>query len=300
MSETFIGYEKTAALYDWAITRIFYRDAFAYYNDNDSFQASDTYFDYLNTIDANNGELLIIPTYKQFINYYINYLADKVKSEETSDDTEDNLHFISAYKAVLANFTNVDVKNYGLYYVAKEQVNYYGIKGLNTYFEQFKTDCTNEAYRNNILEKYAEWLTIEPGKQADNFSYPDLEGNMHSLTDFLGKYVYLDVWATWCGPCKAEIPHLDTLYSDLKENNIAIISISVDEDKQAWESMITADQPEWMQLYAGGWKTPVAEFFLIRSIPRFILLDREGKIIDANATRPSENIKEQILALEGI
>lgn len=300
LSAEFKETESTVALYDWALTRIYYQDAHRYFADEDSFKVSDNYYSFVDDLDLNKAELLRLHNFRNFIQHNYTRIGNEMYTADSNYANNDLGEILSNYEAAKSAYNNSDIKSYALFKVMKDQLDYYGIKDMNELYQNFLSDCNNESYKNYITEKYEKWLTIEPGKLAEDFTYPDMDGNEFSLSDFKGKYVYLDVWATWCGPCKLEIPHLDTLVNDLKENNVEIISISVDEDKEAWVEMISSDQPAWLQLYAGSWNTAVANFFQIRSIPRFILLDRDGKIIDANAQRPSENIRDQILALEGI
>jgi thiol-disulfide isomerase/thioredoxin len=300
LPENFVEMAHQTALYDWALTRAYYQDAHRYFSQNDSFSVSDNYYDFIKELDLDNPELIKIEKFRMFVQYYPsvaaqeNYLSD-------SEYQESEIGLLRAnYESASNTFSNPDIKTYSLFTVLKEQVDYYGIKNIESIYNDFLEKCTNESYKEYVQEAYGKWEAIKPGKKSINFSYPDLNGDYHSLEDFKGKYVYIDVWATWCNPCLAEVPYLDSLAHEMKNNNIEIISISVDEDKESWGNMIMRDNPSWLQLYAGGFESSVAEFFLIKAIPRFILLDREGNILDAHAQRPSKNIREFLLTLEGI
>jgi thiol-disulfide isomerase/thioredoxin len=129
--------------------------------------------------------------------------------------------------------------------------------------------------------------------------YENHDGTKTSLADLKGKNVYIDVWATWCGPCKAEIPALKVLEHDYEEKNIAFVSLSVDDPRahngswevanQAWRAMIKDKALGGIQLLAPkGWESEFIRAFKINSIPRFILLDTEGNILDPSAPRPSD------------
>jgi thiol-disulfide isomerase/thioredoxin len=124
---------------------------------------------------------------------------------------------------------------------------------------------------------------------------------MVALEDMRGKYVYIDVWATWCGPCKTEIPYLKKLEEEMHDRNIVFVSVSVDDSREDWENMVRDKELGGIQLFGGaGWNSSITEDYNIRGIPRFILIDRDGMIIDATAPRPSGNIKEVLLAQEGL
>ena len=130
------------------------------------------------------------------------------------------------------------------------------------------------------------------GEPAIDFNYPDIEGNKFSLASFKGKLVYVDVWATWCGPCKAEIPSLQKLETDYQGKDITFMSVSVDTDKEAWEKMVADKELGGVQLWADGW-SKITKDYAIFGIPRFMLFDTEGNVISTNAPRPSsEDIRE--------
>ncbi|WP_167610882.1 TlpA disulfide reductase family protein [Maribellus sediminis] len=154
----------------------------------------------------------------------------------------------------------------------------------------------------NIKEFEGVVATIEktkPGTVAPSFNYIDINGDMVSSESLLGKVVYIDVWATWCGPCRGEIPSLKKMEEELDDRPIAFVSISIDDDKEAWEKMVKEDELGGLQLFAeGAWQSDITKAYAIRGIPRFIMIDKEGKIVNANASRPSNpQTKEKLLEL---
>ena len=126
----------------------------------------------------------------------------------------------------------------------------------------------------------------KPGEMAIGFTYPNKDSVEFSLADFSGKLVYVDVWATWCGPCKAEIPSLQKLEGEYHDKNITFLSVSVDTDRQAWVDMVVNDQLGGVQLWADGW-SQITKDYAIFGIPRFMLFDQDGKVISTDAPRPS-------------
>ena len=126
--------------------------------------------------------------------------------------------------------------------------------------------------------------------------YENYKGGKTSLKDLRGNYVYIDVWATWCGPCKVEIPYLKKLEEKFHKKNIKFVSISVDSKnaKETWKKMIQEKEMGGIQLFANG-DQEFTTAYNVTGIPRFILLDTEGKIISANAPRPSSNQINELL-----
>ena len=137
------------------------------------------------------------------------------------------------------------------------------------------------------IEKFAAISNLpQIGEPAIDFTYMDKDGNEFSLSTFKGSLVYVDVWATWCGPCKDEIPALKTLEHDYHNNNITFLSVSVDTNKEAWINMLAEKQLGGIQLWANGW-TEITKSYAINSIPRFMLFDADGNVISLNVPRPS-------------
>jgi len=136
---------------------------------------------------------------------------------------------------------------------------------------------------------------------ASPFDYLNFKGGNTKLSDFNGKYVYIDVWATWCGPCIAEIPFLKKVEEKYEGKNIAFVSISVDvqKDFEKWKKFVKDKQLGGIQLFADkNWNSDFIKSFGINSIPRFILIDPSGKVVSADAARPSDSkLSEQLDAL---
>jgi thiol-disulfide isomerase/thioredoxin len=142
----------------------------------------------------------------------------------------------------------------------------------------------------------------QPGEPAIDFTYPDINNNLVSLSDFKGKYVYVDIWATWCGPCVYEIPFLVELEKQYHDKNIVFMSVSVDNDTnlEKWKAMIEEKGMGGVQLFASGWNSQIGNDYVISAtgIPRFMLFDTEGNVMDTNAPRPSsDEIKAILLRL---
>lgn len=163
-------------------------------------------------------------------------------------------------------------------------------------YEQFRkvTDpyaafLTAPSHLRRWNELCAKLYVAQPGKEAADFTYPDREGKTVSLSDFRGKVVLVDVWATWCGPCRAEVPYLVKLEKEMAGKEVVFIGVSVDErkDHQKWLEVLEKEQMEGVQLFADGWSKIVADY-KIKGIPRFMVFDREGKVVSADAPRPSD------------
>ncbi|TXD50855.1 MULTISPECIES: TlpA family protein disulfide reductase [unclassified Polaribacter] len=155
---------------------------------------------------------------------------------------------------------------------------------------------------------YAQNKVMGAGKMSPKFeNYTDIKGGTKSLDFYKGKYVYIDVWATWCGPCIQQIPYLQTLEKEYQNKNIEFISISTDEAQRSggswdaaekkWRAFVKKRNMSGVQLWAGK-DYSFQQAYQITGIPRFILVDPQGKIVEANAPRPSDpNLKALFTSL---
>ena len=140
------------------------------------------------------------------------------------------------------------------------------------------------------VSKNTDKANISAGKISPTFNFKDFNDKSTSLNDFKGKYVYIDIWATWCEPCKDELVPLQELNRTFN-TNIEFVSISVDylKDIKKWKSFIKANNLKGTQLIAdNNWYSDFIRAYKITTIPRFILIDPQGNIVDAQAPRPSQ------------
>lgn len=129
------------------------------------------------------------------------------------------------------------------------------------------------------------------GQPSPSFAYENFKGGTTKLEDFKGKYVYIDVWATWCGPCRQEIPFLQKVEEKYHGKKIEFVSISVDQvkDHEKWKKMVADKSLGGVQLFADkDWSSAFVQAYGINSIPRFLLIGPDGKVIDPDAARPSD------------
>ncbi len=154
-------------------------------------------------------------------------------------------------------------------------------------------------FQTNYEKEHANYVGLNKGDPSPKFNYPDQNGQNVSLDDLKGKYVYVDVWATWCGPCKKEIPFLKEMDEEYKGKNIAFVSLSIDkmEHKDKWLKMIEDEDLKGIQILADNdWNSEFVTAYNIKGIPRFILIDTEGNIVNSNAPRPSDPSLKEVLS----
>ncbi len=118
------------------------------------------------------------------------------------------------------------------------------------------------------------------GYPAINFTLPDVNGKNVSLSTYKGKYVLVDFWASWCGPCRGENPAVVAAYQKYKAKGFDILGVSLDNNKDKWKQAIEKDNLTWTHVSdLQGWKSEVAQKYGVTSIPFNVLLDKDGKIV---------------------
>ena len=167
-----------------------------------------------------------------------------------------------------------------------------GNTNIHEDYRQILPLFTTERMKNRLSEKYQSALETVSGKQSIDFDYENFSGGRKTLNDLAGKIVYIDVWATWCGPCIKEFPSLKELVQEYTDKKIEFVSISIDhkKDYEKWREMVSEKNIGGIQLYdSEGLNSSFMKAFNVGLIPRFIMLDKEGKIITSNAPRPSSD-----------
>lgn len=132
----------------------------------------------------------------------------------------------------------------------------------------------------NYLEKS---VTFNIGDSAIDFTLKDSNNKDVKLSSFQGKYVLLDFWGSWCGSCRIEHPNLSKLYNEYKDKGFEILSVSLDKDKQRWETAMNKDNMTWSNVCdTTGFSGDIAVTYKIFTVPLNFLIDKEGKIIAKN------------------
>ncbi|RAJ08464.1 thiol-disulfide isomerase/thioredoxin [Chitinophaga skermanii] len=167
-----------------------------------------------------------------------------------------------------------------------------------TYGQYFITPSQVER-KTQIVAEIAKKELANTKVPAIDFSYPDANGKQISLSSLKGKVVLVDVWATWCGPCKAEIPSLKALEEALRGKDIVFLGVSVDEKKdyEKWKQFVDKEGLKGTQVFASGW-SEITKYYNIKGIPRFMVFNKKGEVVSIDAPRPSEPALKKMLLEE--
>ena len=250
------------------------RDAYR----EDGFTADTAYYAFLREVDLDRSNADKGIAYYYFLDYY---LKEKYRLADTEED------FFDYVKRELSGRPLYEYYAFALASNFKKKL-----------YDHFGPDSPYPDLAKLVKTKYQKLEGMLEGNPAPAVVLQDTSGMDMPLAQLRGQYVYIDFWATWCGPCIAEMPALDTLQHDYADENIAFVSISVDKekDKQKWKDFVAKRELKGVQVWVDAENSRVfTEAFNIKQIPRFVLLDPEGRIVNANAPRPSDKHIRQLL-----
>ena len=279
-------------------------------------QADKFRFQMLNNLINKLGEDYFAGKTKGIITQYLDSEIDKIdfKDSVMFASNNDYRYFLSSY--FVAGLTSGDLKTLELYNeellemqkksivtTLKRGISFYNMEKLDLYYQTYVKLAANDKGINRIKEKYDRIKTLKKGSPSPSFNYPDSSGKNISLESLKGKLVYVDVWATWCGPCKAQIPFLKQLEEKYREEDIAFVSLSIDQLKNIskWKDMIVDKELEGIQIIADkAWRSKFVTDYVIEGIPRFILIDKDGNLMDPMAPRPAIYVEGEMQLNEEI
>lgn len=249
----------------------------------EAFKVSDSFpaFDAKTDLD-NESDYLFSNAYKQLVNAKFN---ENVQKNATPDD----MYMSALALPEIKKYKSPSIKN-GLAQALSFEISA-GNPNSATLYNDLMALSTSEKFKADITEKYNKIKSLAAGTPSPKFDYENHKGGKTSLESLKGKYVYIDVWATWCGPCRQEIPSLQKVEQQYHGKNIEFVSISIDakKDHEKWSKMVTEKQLGGTQLFADSdWSSQFIKDYAIDGIPRFILVGPDGKIVNADAPRPSD------------
>lgn len=256
---------------------------------------SEEYIAKMKSLMVEEDWLLQLDSYTNFMEGAVAYFAGKaLENQENASVKEKTLNVLNY---VLSNIKSQAVKEY---LVASFSISYIDSEGVDDAEEVkaiFNKEVTNPVMQAAFNSLYAQGSSVAKGSKAHGFKYLDINGKEVSLDDFKGRYVYIDIWATWCAPCREEYPHLQMLEKAFQGTNIiSFVSISIDQDEAKWKQTVKDEKMGGIQLHTGG-DEDFLNAFRVKGIPRFILINPEGRIENANMTRPSDPMTIEYLGM---
>jgi len=254
----------------------------------------------------NNEGALTCESYRAFLIYYITYFTSAENSFNKFTDYSVSFNRKLSYASAHLSGNSFKYWLSKYLYDECEKLNPETIKSAFAILARIDNKNVLSEMVNNHCKK---WINKKPepklaesGTSDFPFKLKGLDGKEHQLADFKGKVIYIDFWASWCGPCRQQFPFAKELHKKFSEKQlkeILFLYISIDNTEDVWKNAIEQNQLEGYHLISpGGWDSQVVRSFKINSIPRYMLIDKKGKVSNPDAKRPSsEEIQDDILKL---
>jgi thiol-disulfide isomerase/thioredoxin len=295
ISEEFNKKETKNINYEYLLGLGNYELYHGHYIENREFKVSEKFLDALKDLTFENEEdFLFSISYRGLTENNFRKMASKMMEIDSLLPSD-----ITYLKSII-NIKSDVIRNKLLYDDVQFGITY--TEDLESYYSLFSNASSDIENNKIIKEAYNNLKKLTPGSNSPKFTdYENNVGGKMSLEDLKGTYVYFDIWATWCGPCIAEIPSLKKMEKQFHGKNIRFVSISIDTEDayDKWKKMIVDKELGGIQLLADkNWKSQFVTDYMIKGIPRFILIDPQGKIVNANAPRPSD--KKLVATLNGL
>jgi len=246
--------------------------------------------------DLNNKKYLFSDSYIYFMEVgYFDYL--RVLSNKKGKPVVSLKSFwVDCLKIIDANYSG-KIKQLTLYRILSDALqncrSFEEINSYNTAFPNYIAMLPIKAQRDELngllTSKTNELLKTAIGKSAPAFTATDSLGKPYTLADFKGKVVLIDLWASWCMPCREETPYLAKVIEKYKrDNRITFMSIAVMDKIENWKNAMIKDKPTWLQLFDKDGS--VQRGYVANSIPKFILIGKDGNIVSFDTPMPNENV----------
>ncbi len=293
--DKFVKMEEGRITYFYANAMLMYPVSHLYLTQDTTMVLGDDYYKTLRQYVREDADLADIDEYR---NYMIE--TSHVLDEENKDVRQYYQKVVAEMNYMGEHFENEKVRESLIHHVAFTYVEGNGTDNItdlqNVYYAYVTSPRLNEIFK----QACAKWDKAAVGRQSPDFKGVDISGREMSLREFRGKYVYIDMWATWCGPCQKELPYLKNLEKRYDGRNITFVGLSIDKDKSKWEARVKSGELAGTQLHIGTGSQFQADY-RINGIPRFILIGPDGRIVNPDMTRPSSDDTVKILdSLKGL
>ena len=287
--DKFLKMEEGRITYFYANAMLMYPVSHLYLTQDTTMVLGQDYYDALRQYVKEDADLADIDEYR---NYMIE--TSHVFDEEGKDIRQFYPKVIAEMNYIGEHFENEKVRESLIHFLAFTYVEGNGTDNITDLQNLYYTYVTSPYLTEQFKQACAKWDKAAVGRPSPDFKGVDIDGKQMSLRDFRGKYVYIDMWATWCGPCQKELPFLKKLEEKYRNRNIVFVGLSIDADKAKWEARVKSGALAGTQLYIGKGSKFQSDY-RISGIPRFILINPNGRIVNPDMTRPSSEDTEKIL-----
>lgn len=275
----FKAQEKDRIFYENALALSFYPEFHPRLKPDSTYVPSADFYERFKDITRYEAPLMASNAYTNYIINSFGQLSRQAMPQHKGFDR------ISAY--LDSCVSDARVKEYIFNRYATSNLTRNGIEASREYIDAYPRYVSDSTLTAGFRTLYDEIYRLTPGQPSPAFDCETTDGGRRTLAEYAGNWVYIDIWATWCGPCRREIPHLKKLEEEMEGKPVKFVSISVDSDRDAWARLVKKQNMTGEQLHFDG-KDTFCDSYKVTGIPRFILIDPQGRIVNSDMTRPSD------------
>lgn len=279
----FSAYEKKSFEYQFGLELLNYQNNAAK-NGFTTFPAK--FKSYTTSLNLNDEDMAFNSYFKQFA---LNYLSRGAMEKYNAGSDKSVIRYFEYILDVMCEkISSEKIKSILVSEFMPQVLKDAGIADMRPFVSKLEKCCSDQKLIESVKRIAGQNAALYPGELAPDAVFYDASGTKSRISDYKGKVLYIDTWATWCGPCKREIPYLKTLEEEYHGKNVQFISVSTDKDINAWKNFIVKEQMGGLQLHqSDNFEETISKLYLVNSIPRFIIIDKAGRIVNADGPRPS-------------
>ncbi len=284
LDKDFTDIIKANIAYDTYGLLLEYPRYIAYFNpDQGAPVMPDGYYEFLDEATRFSDSALASRSYVGFLSSWLNYQYQK-----QGDDTDDEDAYFEKQYQIGVDFFDGSSRDFILSQVVISALNFGDFDKAQAMYDKYVAVAKDKDYKELVRKDFETILSLTPGNMAPEFTLTDIDGKKVSLRDFRGQVVYLDFWASWCGPCMREFPHAKDLKQKLKhQKDLVFLYVSIDTDEQAWRTTVAEHEIEGVHLNVPGTRLGAPLLYNVKGVPTFYIIGRNGRIFDNRPPRPS-------------
>ena len=282
LTPAFVDYYRAEITYDWAKELVSYPRNYERQNGRENEALPEDYYDILDQFELVDETAIGTSHYRTFLSrnflrlwqeWHDQPATKQMAAEERRDQFETYVPYNHAKRLlhgkVLYFFLAGEIVRdfqYGLFNIGEQR------------WAEFLQDNPYPEYTEVVKEIVLEASKVKPGQPAPGFTLDNLQGQSVSLSDFKGQAVFLDFWASWCGPCIEAVPHLEEIKQQTCDQKVVFLNISLD-SADDWHQAVDEHGLTGVHVHApGGWQAAVAQLYQVRSIPSYFLVGPDGRM----------------------
>lgn len=260
-----------------------------YHNKLAPMKVADNYYDFIDKLNFEKQKGLPAKNYVYFLQQYVDYLTRKPenKGKPQIQVIKENLEGEAYYYSMTRLLTSE---------CRRGRLATAGVE-----IKKFIEESPYQNYNNILRFAYNEAVGLNIGTKAPDFEFTDIDGNVVHLSDYKGKVVYIDFWATWCAPCRRYISYSQVLSKEMEGKDVVFLYISLDDNNTEWEGYVKTKSLDGVHIRAKGgygYHSKIAELYKVKALPSYFLVGKDGRIAYNPAANPmSSTISQQINTL---